>query len=428
MLDNKFQKFLFHLTSLLTTWFPRAGAWFLNALIAPILGNKALVQVVHDKNLRTIQGVKQFKKILVIPDIHIGDAIMLQGAVMAFRDFFPEARVDYIIKRSVACLVEGNPSVSNLYPYFTGTVFPAPSDIQSIQKLVQENQYDLCFNCSPFFEDNRLFPKGQRRLDFMTVAPRLVRNDIDRTGLNHFMTQSYEFVNDLLRQAVPSRPAKAFRGVEVYLSDNAFKEANTFLKANGISEDKPIVFLNPDTASIFTRIPFEKQLELLRRLAQMPVQILVGSAYTFKGTEKQLVEGLGAEERSKVTIVPTTLSLDAYNALIDLVDVFITGDTGPMHMAAARKMSKSGNIKFRNKTFVICVFGATPARMSGYDSTNPLYPPANQDTISRTYVSESPCRNITCVNKMVKTCKDVRCFEVLDLSAIIGDIKTHLKI
>ena len=428
MLDNKFQKFLFHLTSLLTTWFPRAGAWSLNALIKPVLGNKALVRFIHEKNLKTMRGVGRFQRILVIPDIHIGDAVMLQGAVMAFRDFFPEARIDYVIKKSVACLIEGNPAVSNLYPFFTGTVFPTPGDIQSVKNLVTENQYDLCFNCSPFFEDNRLFPKGQKRLDFMTVAPRLVRNDIDQVGLNHFMTQSYEFVGDLLRQAVPSRPAKRFRGVEVYLSDAAFKEANTFLKANGVSEDKPIIFLNPDTASPFTRIPFGKQLELLKLLARLPVQVLLGSAFTFKGTEKQLMEGLDPSERGRVTVVPTTLPLDAYNALVDLVEVFITGDTGPMHMAAARKMSKSGNIKFRNKTFVISIFGATPASMSGYDSTHPLFPPANQDTISRTYVSESPCRNITCVNKMAKTCKDVRCFEVLDVAAIVGDIKAHLKI
>lgn len=428
MINNNLQKFLFHLTSLLTTWFPRFGAWFLNALIEPILGNKFLVDLIREKNLKKIREVKQFKKILVIPDIHIGDAIMLQGAVMAFRDFFPDARIDYIIKNSVACLIEGNPAISNLYPYFTGTVFPTPSDIESIKKLVMENQYDLCFNCSPFFEDHSLFPKGQKILNLMTVAPQLVRNDIDQVGLNHFMTQSYEFTCGLLRDTVSSRPAKPFQGVHVYLADTALEEAKVFLTKNGLSTDKPMVFMNPDTASPFTRIPIEKQLEFLKLLAQMPIQILLGAAFTFKDTEKNLVEKLTDEERAKVTVVPKALPLDAYNALIDLVDVFVSGDTGPLHMAAARKFSKSGKVPFKNKTFVISIFGATPARMSGYDSTNPLFPPANQDVISKTYVSESPCRNITCVNKMAKTCKDVRCFEVLDVAAIARDIKAYLKV
>ena len=90
-----------------------------------------------------------------------------------------------------------------------------------------------------------------------------------------------------------------------------------------------------------------------------------------------------------------------------------------------RRLS-SGKSKFRNKTFIVSIFGATPARVSGYDSKNPLFLPANQDVQSRTYVSESPCRNVTCVNKMFKTCKTVRCFEVLDVENIAVDIKLHL--
>lgn len=427
MLDNKLQKTLFHLTSVATTWFPRGGAWFFNHTLTPIVGNKSLVRYIGRKNLKSIRSVPQFKRILVIPDIHIGDAVMLQGAVHAFRDFFPEARIDYVIKKSVACLIEGNPAISNLYPLFTGTVFPEPSDIESIQKLVAENQYDLCFNCSPFFEDGRLFPKGQKFLDFMTVAPQLVRNDIDQTGINHFLFQSYLFVERLLKETVSSRPQKPFVGVPVYLSDDAFERAKAFLGQAGVPKGQPILFLNPDTASPYTLVPFEYQADLMKKFLAMDCAILLGTAFTHKGMEKRLLDSLSEWERKKVFVVPPTLPIDAYAALVDLADIFVSGDTGPLHIAAARKCSKTGNVRFRNKTFVISIFGATPARMSGYDSTNPLFPPANQDVWSKTYVSESPCRNITCVNKMAKTCKKVRCYESLDVEAIASDIQNHLK-
>src|SRR5690349_12008385 len=106
MLDNKFQKFLFHLTSLLTTWFPRFGAWLFNTTLPPIIGNKWLVGYLDRKNLRILRSVKKFDRVLVIPDVHIGDAIMMQAAVTAFRDFFPNARIDYVVKKAVACLME----------------------------------------------------------------------------------------------------------------------------------------------------------------------------------------------------------------------------------------------------------------------------------------------------------------------------------
>jgi ADP-heptose:LPS heptosyltransferase len=427
MLDNKLQKTLFHLTSVATTWFPRGGAWFFDHTIPPLLGNKLLIRHIFGKNLRTVQTVPQFKKILVIPDIHIGDAVMMQGAVQAFRDFFPGARIDYVIKKSVACLIEGNPAISNLYPLFTGSVFPTESDVESIKKLVAENQYDLCFNCSPFFEDDRLFPPGQKILNFMTSAPQLARNDIDQVSLNHFAFQSYMFVDKLLKKTTGAYPLKAFPGVPVTLSDEAFQKAKDLLEQNNVRRDKPIVFINPDTASPYTLIPFEYQARLLKQMLEMGAIVLFGTAFVHKDAEKRLVENLSADEKKNVVVIPCSMPIDAYAALVDFADVFISGDTGPLHIAAARKFSKTGNVKFRNKTFVISVFGATPARMSGYDSTNPLFPPANQDVVSRTYVSQSPCRNITCVNKMAKTCEKVRCFEVLDVEGIVGDIKRHLE-
>ena len=426
MLDNKLQKTLFHLTSQLTTYFPRGGAWFFDHTIPYILGNPFLVDLINHQNLERIKKVKKFDRILVIPDIHIGDAIMLQGAVYAFRAHFPNARIDYVIKKSVACLIEGNPVISNLYPLFTGTVFPEESDIQAVKKVVAENDYDLCFNCSPFFEDDSLFPKGQAILNFMSVAPRLVRNDLDHTGSNHFLHQSYLFPDRLLRLGQGSFAPQAFQGVDVILSDEALKTAQDWLKGSGIQTGKPLFFLNPDTASPYTLIPEHYQVDLLKKALGMGAEVLLGTAFTHKNIEKRILEGLSEEERRRVVLVPKKLPIDAYTALIDQADVFETGDTGPLHIAAARKRSKSGNVTFKNKTFVISVFGATPSRMSGYDSADPLYFPANQDAPSRTFVSDSPCRYITCVNKMAKTCQKVLCYDKLDVEGMAAEIADYL--
>jgi len=425
--ENKLQKLLFHLTSLLTTRFPQGGSWLLNTVIPPILGHPVLVNEIFKKNLKIIRGVKKFEKILVISDIHIGDAVMMQGAVQGFRDFFPDARIDFVIKKSVTGLIEGNPAVTNVYPRFTGVVFPNAGDIESVQKLVEENGYDLCFNCSSFFEDKSLFPKTQAVLNFMTVAPQLLRNEVDQTGINHFLNQSYQFVEKLLQGAGLSEPAKSFRGVRVTLSDGAVGQARAFLHEKKIPQDKPIVFVNPDTASPFTLIPFEYQAPLLKELLGMDCSILLGASFTHPTMGSKLLESLPPEERERVFLSPADLPLEAYAALIDFADVFISGDTGPLHIAAARKVSRSGQFPFRNRTFVLSVFGATPSRMSGYDSADPLYPPAHQDAPSKTYVSQSPCRNITCVNKMMKTCVNPRCFEGLDVAGMVKDIRLYLR-
>ena len=424
--EIKNQQFLFHLASVLTDWFPRTGSWLLDSIIPPILGHRLLVERTFRKNLKIVSRVKQFKKILVVPDIHIGDTVMMQGAVKVFRDFFPEAQIDYAVKRSVAGLIEGNPSITRVFPCFTGTLLPSPSDFESVKKILTGNDYDFCFNGSSLFQAGNPFPRDLAVLHFLSAGPQLVRNGKDRVGINHFLYQSYSFMEDLLRKSGFKNHGGPFKGVPVTLSDEAFKKAGDFLRDENVPKNKPIVFLNPDTASPYTVIPVQYQVRIIQELLKMDCAIILAASFTFKDIGERILDSLTQEEIGKIFVLTPQLPIEVYAALIDLSDVFISGDTGPLHIAAARKVSKSGNIEFKNRTFVISVFGATPARMSGYDSTDPLFLPANQDAPSRTYISKSPCRNITCLNKMVKTCKTPRCFEVLDVDAMVEDIKTHL--
>jgi hypothetical protein len=67
------------------------------------------------------------------------------------------------------------------------------------------------------------------------------------------------------------------------------------------------------------------------------------------------------------------------------------------------------------------VFGATPARIYGYDSTQPGYLAADQDAPSRAFVAESPCRSFAHINKGAIVGRDPRCFfQGLDPDAIVA--------
>jgi hypothetical protein len=65
--------------------------------------------------------------------------------------------------------------------------------------------------------------------------------------------------------------------------------------------------------------------------------------------------------------------------------------------------------------------------MSGYDSFQPGFLPANQDAPSWCYQAGSPCRNITCLNKYFKTCRTVRCFEHVDIAHLADVIVAHVE-
>jgi ADP-heptose:LPS heptosyltransferase len=419
-------KTFFRTSSLLTDFSPRMGAWLLNTMITGLLGNQFLVKLELQKDIYRLKQIEEFRRILVIGDLNIGDAINLQASISALRDFFPYAEIDYMINRAAANLIEGNPEISTVWPIFTNAPLPQENDIRSVERIVAKRRYNVIFNFCPFFKEYHLFPKEQNVINYIALVSILMRNEKDSTGKNHVVHQVHQFIHTLfLGRMIPKRK-EPFKGITLTLSDSTIEQARHFLKNNNLFNGDPLIFYNPDASSPFTRVPLESQISILTKLAQLPYKILLGAGHTAKDIELSLFDSLSLPQRKKITIIPPSMPLDSYAALVDFSDLFITGDTGLLHIAGAHKVARSKSYTFRNKTAIFSIFGATPARMYGYDSERSDFFPANQEAPSHVYISESPCRNVTCINKMAKTCKAVNCFQFIDTEKILSNICSYL--
>ncbi len=426
------QRVVFAGTSRLTDAFPVAGARLLDGALLPVLGSRALAAHFGRRNRRVMRRVRAFRRFLVIPDIHIGDAVMTQSAVTALREYFPDAQIDYVIGKLAAPLVQGNPEATRVLPIFSGGQFPAADDAAALREVIRAGHYDLCLSFGPFMEPADLMREGAGPpfVSFMTHAPVLLRNERDPAEINHFSYQYRRFVHALFAGAASPAGLAPFRGVRTTFADDAIGHAARYAAEAGLASGAPVIMINPDGACRFTLLPVEHEADLVRRIAaETPpdARLLLGAGHTFAGIGQRLVDSLPGPLRTKCRIIPPSMPLAAYAALMDLADVFITGDTGPMHIAAARRYARSGAHRFRNRTAVLSLFGATVPRMSGYDSTRPGYLPANQDAPSWCYQATSPCRNITCLNKYFKTCRAVRCFEGADPSALAALVVAHVR-
>lgn len=279
---------------------------------------------------------------------------------------------------------------------------------------------------SPYFELKH-FPSSKKNVvEFSSFAATLMNAFRKPNETAHVIYQQHRFIHHLFEGLVGERRFQKYTGVSATLSVEAVEKARALLRKNGIEESDKLVLINPDSSSRFTTIPFEVLSALLKRISKLGCRILLGSGHIDWGTEKRLVDSISTEEKRQVTIVPSSMQLDVYAALIDFSTVFIDGDSGPLHFGAARRYLQDGNTALRNRTTLISIFGATPARIYAYDSKTPGYFPSNQDAPSHAHVSQSPCRNITCINKMAKTCKTTRCFEFVNVDAIVRDIEKAL--
>jgi ADP-heptose:LPS heptosyltransferase len=410
-MDLTLQKTLFSLSSSFTERFPSAGARILDTVLVPLLSHPWLEAGFLRRHRAMLTRVRRPRKGLVLADIHRGDAVMLQGLVLAVRDFFPESEVHYVVSRAARPFLEGHPEVTRLWPVYTGAPLPSEQDFAAVHGLIAEGGFDLVVNACPSFVPGRPLPEGEPVLDFLGHAPRLVRNDRAPAEPNHFLFQSHRFLADLFRERWSPQRTVVVRGARIFLDDEAVDAADAFVGRWQAYRDRPWVLLNPDGASPYTRPPETMLTVLLRQLTVNGAFVLVGEGHTDVGVGIRIQEALPPGLRARTLSVPASLPAPAYAALLDRVDVFVSGDTGPLHWGAARKVSRTGRRMFWNRTTVVSLFGATPARMSGYDSSKPGFLPAWQDAPSTAFISHAPCQNLTCLNKLHKTCRNPRCFE-----------------
>jgi ADP-heptose:LPS heptosyltransferase len=429
MMNTRTQEILFGGSSWLTDTFPQLGARLLDATVRSVAGSRPVAALSAWRSRGIARRMLAFRRFLVISDVHIGDALIAQPALAALRDFFPDAEIDYAVNRAVAPLVEGLPDATRVLAIFEGAPLPSAADVAALRHIVRTGRYDLCLNLSAFIAQRDVAGPRQPFVDFAAHGAAILRNENDASRINHFGYEAYRFVRGVL--GTVARPVREgrFPGIRTSYSDAVIEGAATFAASVGLSPTTPVVMYNPDTASRFTMMPFDAQAALLQEIvARAPAgtTILLGAGHTVTGIGERLLATLPTAMQEGVRIVPRSMPLDAYAALIDFADVFVSGDTGPLHLAAARRYSRSGRYEFRNRTAVLSFFGATPPRMSGYDSFRSGYLAANQDAPSFCYQAVSPCRNITCVNKLFKTCVTPRCFEYVDVDAIASHAAAHL--
>ena len=114
------------------------------------------------------------------------------------------------------------------------------------------------------------------------------------------------------------------------------------------------------------------------------------------------------------------MEIRQYAALVDSADMVISGDTGIVHIVASKRNANADNNKnyFRNKTALVTIVGSSDSRIYGYDSENEMYLGTSQNAPSKIFESKAPCRNIACIDKIMKTCRENRCFTDINPSEI----------
>ncbi|MFC1485083.1 glycosyltransferase family 9 protein [bacterium] len=390
---------------------------------------------INKNQKKSLGKLKKLDSVLIIADLNIGDAVLVQPFIEGIKYYFPKISISFVYTKRAKSIIENNPNLTKNYPIFQGSYNPKDSDYANIKKLIAQNHYDLIINFCPSFNKKNLSYSEQNMLSPVKLANKIISTYKNPNKKSHLKHHLIEYLNsiilDLPKNIGSQKKLYTKKTTQLFLKKSDFLEGDKYLESIGIDKNSNIVFFNPDASSKYTFINKDLQIELITKIIASPKidHLILGSGFKFKNIEKELIASVPKQFKSKIKILPKTLLISIFTAILDRCNIVITGDTAPLHIASARKKisnPKNKNTICINKTKVTGIFGASPDKIYGYDSTSKEHIPSSQDASSKIFKSNPNCKSMLCIlYKVNNACEGKNCFKGLDLNQIIHYINNE---
>jgi ADP-heptose:LPS heptosyltransferase len=410
----------------------RVSSPLIDSALKRLSFNEKLNQFLKKRNSKKLLRIDRLKKILVIPDINIGDALIAQSFIAPIKSAFPDIEISYIYQQRASPLVCTNPDIDEHFPLFRNIGYPSDKDFASLRNVLKGFHFDLIVNLHPYFTAKYFRTVRSPVIYSSRLISNIIRNYTSNGSEAHISYQMGKFAEELVETLV-SNPAnggtkqRSFHQSCFYTTQSPILEAQKMLEKLNIKSDSKKVFLNPDTSCAYTRIPLGIQKELLKGILANPTtHVILNCGFTFPGIEEELLREVPTSCHERITVIPKDTPIDVYAALTDHSDVFVTGDTAPLHIVASKKIVVDSDLSFRNATAVVSIFGATSSKIYGYDSFSEEHMAAPQKAPSKVFEAFPQCKNLTCMDKVFKACPIVKCFDGIEPESVVAYVNNYL--
>lgn len=334
------------------------------------------------------------RSILLINTTALGDTLFSTPAIRAIRLAFPEARLISLASRTAKEVLLHNPNLDRIIDYPGRVNFFFFFRLPKLLKTIREEQCDMAVilhgndpdAVSLAYLAGARYRLGWRgsRLAFLLTHP--LRFDIPK---RHYI----EIWRDHL-SALGIKP----RGtrMELTLSAEEMKGAENYLMKNRLSRDR-LIGLHPFANRLREkRWPLDRVVELGTLLAAEGFSpILFGGI-----KEKEMADAMVVKSNGRMISAAGQLALRQTMALIKRCALFITLDSGPLHIAQALGVP------------VVALFGPSDPRVSG-----PLEGPA---IVLKKEYDCSPCGRSPCPYQ-------IACMESIQIADILKAVRSLMR-
>jgi len=277
----------------------------------------------------------EIKRVVVRGTNWVGDSVMTVPALRALRRVLPDAKITLVVRPSAKDLFADVDFVDDILVYDRKNLWSVWPQVREYRR----KQFDLAVLFQNAFEAALIpFLGGvPMRLGYATESRQallthpLVLPDWRSTRHEVFY---YLYLITALEQLLfgKSEICESAPDASLQISDARKSEAGNLLRSYGVREREPVIALCPGSInSRAKRWPAAAYAALADRLIDSKRQVLlIGSA-----DEADVTREVTSRMKQQPVVLTGKTSLNEITAVLSIVDLVVTNDTGPAHIAAA---------------------------------------------------------------------------------------------
>lgn len=314
------------------------------------------------------------KNILLKMPNWIGDLVMATPTIADVRKRFPDARITVMCQSNVAPLLKNDPSVNEVYSYKRPSGWIRRLEHSDVIQEIQRNNYDLGILFTHSFSSAWwLWRGGVKNLIGFSGNLRswMLKKAVPfpaQMKTQHLVLTYKELLKPLGIPISNTPPA-------LYISPEEEHAAKELLSLSGIPKGAIVVGMNPGAAYGSAKCwPPEQFTELSLKLLQHQNLYLL---YIGDAPGTPLVDSICDKlPKERVINLAGKTSLRELISIIQCCSVFLTNDSGPMHIASALNIP------------LVALFGSTDDTRTGPYGTSGI--------VIHKHVACSPCYKRVC--------------------------------
>lgn len=278
-------------------------------------------------------------RILFVKLSAIGDVVQTLPCLEAVKKTFPRTEIDWVVEEAAAGILEGHPLIDRLLVSrrrswmrmlrSPSTIVMAAKEVAGFLRRLRERRYDIAIDLQGLLKSGVIIGlarakrkigfDGTRELSYLFLNERLPAYDREKHALERYL--------DVARYLGAVDPSSSCT-LPIERERTIMRERVAGLVKDG----RRLVVINP-VARWKTKLWDEKKFALLadRLVTERNAMVI----FTGSPDDRSVTERIRGMMREKAADWAGETTLRELAALASLADLFITTDTGPMHLAAA---------------------------------------------------------------------------------------------